>query len=80
MLPIKYMMVIRNNTILVISVRLKMLFGYLNTGKQFGDAPVTAGGLKLYNTEPLLHKTIKFSQNVCLLIIFNVFSILMMSL
>lgn len=54
-----------------------MLFGYFNTGKQFGDAPVSSAGFKLYNTEPLLYKTTKFSQNVCLLIIFNVFNILM---
>lgn len=71
-------MVIRNNTTLLISIRLKMLFGYLKTGKQFGDAPVTAAGFKLHNTEPLLYKTTKFSKNVCLLIIFNVFHILMM--
>lgn len=78
MSPIKYTIVIRNNTTLVISVRLKMLFGYLNTGKQFGDVPVTAAGFELYNTETLLYKTTKFSKTVCLLIIFNVFHILMM--
>lgn len=75
---IKYMMIIRNNTTLVISVKLKMLFGYLNTGKHFGDVPVSSAGFNLYNTEPFLYKTTKFSKNACLLIIFNVFNILMM--
>lgn len=62
MLPTKYTMIIRNNTTLVISVRLKMLFGYLNIGKQFGDAPVNSAGFKLYNIEPLLCKTTKLKK------------------